>query len=421
MEKTLNIISRKPVILSVYILSLVLIAIGLFGLSGNVSAQQLIIAASFTGGAIMLLIITAEFNRYATKNLIEQAGVMIKHYRQAVGTGSSNEGLLTSPLVDETVQTFVDEFNSLLSQASSNQSLFGDVATRLADDAKKLSNISVIISTGMQELELYTSSVKTTFSKLQSAVQTANDVASATSDLANKSESEGESGKTVMTEAISGVMMLASSVNNAGGIIKKLGDDSKSIGGIIQVITGVAEQTNLLALNAAIEAARAGEQGRGFAVVADEVRSLANQTQQSAQKINEIINILLGHVDDAINVINTAVEQADNADELMEGVTISYSQLVGLMKDVSAQSQILLLTTTETESTTDDAINSLDLIHATSQATVMETNTLKADSIELGKLGEQLNIMVGRSETKEVSESDGAHQKNEGSGEVELF
>jgi len=421
MEKVLNIISRKPVILSIYILSLILTVTGLSGLSAEVSAQSLFIAVSFTGVAIGLLIITAEFNRYATMNLIQQADNMIKRYQQGVVTGESNTGLLTSPLADESVQAFVDDFNSLLSQATSNQSLFGDVAIRLADDAKKLSNISVIIATGMQELELYTSSVKTTFSKLQSAVQTANDVASATNELANKSESEGESGKTVMTEAISGVMMLASSVNNAGGIIKKLGDDSKSIGGIIQVITGVAEQTNLLALNAAIEAARAGEQGRGFAVVADEVRSLANQTQQSAQKINEIINVLLGHVDDAINVINTAVEQSDSADELMEGVTISYSQLVGLMKDVSAQSQILLQSTAETETTTDEAIHSLDLIHATSQATVMETNTLKADSIELGKLGEQLNIMVGKADDMEVAQSIGAHKTDDGSGEVELF
>jgi len=163
--------------------------------------------------------------------------------------------LLRSSLENEPVLIFVDEFNGLITQVSNSQSLFGDVAIRLANNAKKLSNISVIISTGMQELEMYTSSVKTTFSKLQEAVQTANDVTSATNELANKSESEGESGKTVMTEAISGVMMLASSVNNAGGVIKELGDDSKSFGGIIQVITGVAEQTNLLALNAAIEAA----------------------------------------------------------------------------------------------------------------------------------------------------------------------
>ncbi len=419
MDKLINLTSRQPVMLGAYALSLILISGALYSVSQEAPGQQFVIEYISVFIAVTIFIIIAEVNRNANIKLLEQATEMVECYQHNTGEGNEVSRGLSSSLSQKQVVKFVENFNSLLSQASSNQGLFGNVAIRLADDAKKISNISVVISTSMQELENCTSNVKATFSKLQHAVQTANDVAIITNDLANKSESEGESGKTVMTEAISGVMMLASSVNNAGGIIKKLGDDSQSIGGIIQVITGVAEQTNLLALNAAIEAARAGEQGRGFAVVADEVRSLANQTQQSAQKINSIINVLLAHVDDAINVINTAVEQADNADELMEGVTISYSELVGLMKEVAIQSQNLLQSTVETESTTDEAIHSLDLIHATSQATLMETTTLKADSIELGKLGEQLNIMVGKNSQNQHADSD--QKTADDSGDVELF
>ncbi len=419
MEKLINLINRRSITYGIYVLSAILAILSLYAVATDVTVNLLLVSSMFIVVALALLVLSNELNRYTNACLLSQACEVIDYHQQGSHIDSSISSILQTTSTQRSIVCFVEKMNGLLVHASSNQGLFGNVAIRLADDAKKISNISVIISTGMQELENCTSNVKITFTKLQDAVQTAKNVASTTNDLANKSESEGESGKTVMTEAITGVMMLAASVNDAGEIIKKLGADSQSIGGIIEVITGVAEQTNLLALNAAIEAARAGEQGRGFAVVADEVRSLANQTQQSARKINDIINVLLKHVDDAIRVINTAVEQADNADELMEGVTISYSELVGLMKEVSSQSQLLLQTTLETETTTDDAIHSLDLIHATSRATVMQTNTLKADSIELGKLGEQLNIMVGANDPQSQTENNDQSKNN--AGEIDLF
>jgi len=423
MDKLLNIISRNISIFVIIFAAIMMTAISIYSLSGTATTQQIVTASMLSFGTLFLLILMSGLIVNANIRLLMQASESARNYEQ----GGNSEIKIHSSLALPYVLGFTESFNRLILQASGNQGLFNGVAIRLADEANSISRISVIIATSMQELESCTSNVKQTFSHLQSAVKMANEVAQNTSQLANKSESEGESGKEVMTGAITGVMMLASSVNNAGEIINKLGEDSKSIRGIIDVITGVAEQTNLLALNAAIEAARAGEQGRGFAVVADEVRSLASQTQQSAQKINEIINLLLGHVDEATTVIKTAVEQADNADDLMEGVTISYSELVGLMRDVSAQSQKLIETTSKSEVTTDEAIHSLDVIHATSQATALETNTLKADSLELGKLGDQLNIMVGKPESDSVvlGEHNGMQQLNENkqneNNSVELF
>jgi len=413
-----NIVCRGNVIWAVYGIAILMITAAIIGLASFAPSANLITAALLAFGAILIVIIVSVLNHQSHIMLFEQAREQAIRYQESENL--ANE--ISSPLSHQSAQNFIQAFNKLVSQASSNQGLFGNVAMRLADDANDICRIATIIANSMQELEDCTSSVKMTFSELQLAVQSANEVADNTSKLANASESEGESGKEVMTGAITGVMMLASSVNNAGNIIRELGDDSKAIGGIIDVITGVAEQTNLLALNAAIEAARAGEQGRGFAVVADEVRSLASQTQQSAQKINEIINLLLGHVDQATTVINTAVEQAENADELMEGVTISYSELVGLMKEVSAQSSKLLQTTNASEATTDQAIHSLDVIHATSQATVAETQTLKSASIELGKLGDQLNIMVGKSAvSSETSEENNNQQAAGNADDIELF
>ncbi|MGB1297930.1 MAG: methyl-accepting chemotaxis protein [Psychrobium sp.] len=112
-----------------------------------------------------------------------------------------------------------------------------------------------------------------------------------------------ESNKTTITS-------LSSDISNAAGVINKLHDDSSNIGSIIDVIRGIAEQTNLLALNAAIEAARAGEQGRGFAVVADEVRNLANRTQQSTTEINDMVELIQTGAQDAVKVMEVSQEHA---------------------------------------------------------------------------------------------------------------
>jgi len=299
-----------------------------------------------------------------------------------------------------------------MSDMAAKNDLFRDTANILAEDANSTSNIASMIASSMQQQVDNTAQVQTTIEKLQQAISMADDVAQNTNKLAAQSESEGESGKQVMTEAIVGVMMLSESVNDAGSIINKLAEDSHSIGGIIEVITGVADQTNLLALNAAMEAARAGEQGRGFAVVADEVRSLASQTQQSAQKIH-IINNLLSHVDEASSILESSVEQSSKADELMESATISYLELVGLMKDVSALSASLFETTASSHASVDNAVSKLELIQASSQAAIMQTEALMSSSEELGKMGSQLGIMVGREQVED--------KVNQVVGDVDLF
>ena len=304
------------------------------------------------------------------------------------------------------INRFVKRFNYLIEQGTANRSLFSDVASSLAGQAHDLSGIASKIEQRMQSQEGNTNDVITTIGKLEHTVGIAAKVATSTSNMAAKSESEGSSGKVTMTEAITSVMMLSDYVSETGGIIKGLEEDSQAIGSIIEVITGIAEQTNLLALNAAIEAARAGEQGRGFAVVADEVRTLASKTQESTHKIKAIIDKLMGHVNEANSVVEKTISQAEISDEKMEGVTVSYSEIVGYMTEIHIYATNLSQTVGEEANSAGRAVEELNEIQEASNLTIEQSRQLSHASMELGKLGEQMDILVSGIETANASDTD---------------
>jgi methyl-accepting chemotaxis protein len=136
--------------------------------------------------------------------------------------------------------------------------------------------------------------------------------AAAAASSASSADQQSAQGAEVVQSNMRAINELAGEVQQAGSVIQQLATDTESIGSVLDVIRGIAEQTNLLALNAAIEAARAGEQGRGFAVVADEVRTLASRTQESTQEIQQIIERVQGGVSNAVQVIEHSQQQAQD-------------------------------------------------------------------------------------------------------------
>ena len=153
----------------------------------------------------------------------------------------------------------------------------------------------------------------TAINEMSATVQEVARNAATAADAAQNADGEAKKGAEVVTEIISSINELAAEVDNASEVINELEEDSKNIGTILDVIRGIAEQTNLLALNAAIEAARAGEQGRGFAVVADEVRTLASRTQQSTEEIHQMIEKLQAGTTNAVSVMESGRKRAHDS------------------------------------------------------------------------------------------------------------
>jgi len=170
--------------------------------------------------------------------------------------------------------------------------------------------------------------------EMQSAIEEVAGNASRAADVTRHAQETSEKGGRIIHDSSAQVQTLAEQILKAVEVIRKLSEDSQNITSVLDVIRGVAEQTNLLALNAAIEAARAGEQGRGFAVVADEVRTLAQRTQQSTEDIQRMITTLQAGVADIVSVMETGSEQAGETERLATEAEKELKIILESMNDI---------------------------------------------------------------------------------------
>ena len=193
---------------------------------------------------------------------------------------------------------------------------------------------------------------------------------------------------------------MAADVEKASDVIHKLEKDSDQIGTVLEVIKGIAEQTNLLALNAAIEAARAGEQGRGFAVVADEVRSLASRTQESTEEIQQMIERLQKGSREAVSVMETgrtqvlsSVEQASKAGEALENITAAVDQIATMNHQIvdSVSQQGLV---------TEEINQNINNISQVADESANGTDQLSIASADLANLSNELQVLVNSFKVK---------------------
>ncbi|WP_445940776.1 methyl-accepting chemotaxis protein [Pseudomonas sp.] len=217
-----------------------------------------------------------------------------------------------------------------------------------------------------------------------------------TERLASDNAQQTRIGRSSMSEASSALEQIASSLNDTSVVVNTLGQRSQEIGGIVSVITSIADQTNLLALNAAIEAARAGEQGRGFAVVADEVRSLASRTREATNEISAMIGSIQGETNSAISTMEQGKLLMQDGLQRNANVAAALGQIAEQSNAAGEQFTAITTATSEQSSTATLLSSNLQSIALANSEQREVVANLAQTARELDQLAEELRQEVGR-------------------------
>ena len=338
--------------------------------------------------ATLLAIIVA----YITVNRIIKPLAEVNRVLDIVASGD-----MTQRLDDSAKDEFGELSRSCNTLITSLRSLIQGIisrSTQLAAASEETSAITGESSQAIRNQQAQVEQAATATTEMSSTSQTVSNSAQQALKEIKNADKEADRVKGISNNNKATIEQLAREVESASKVINKLHQDSASIGSILDVIRGIADQTNLLALNAAIEAARAGEQGRGFAVVADEVRSLASKTQASTQEIQAMIESLQTGAEAAVTAMSkgkqqadSCVEQSDLANTALDSITAAVALAHDVSEEISTAAQ-------EQQQVSQEISERLESIVAIAEQTAEGANQTNISSSEVAKLAEELRLSV---------------------------
>lgn len=362
--------------------------------AADVSASHGRLATVLIIGGVVCLLMVVFFPSMITNPLRE----LLQRIRDI----ADGEGDLTQRVVvhsnDElgqlsrAVNTFLEQLQTLIRQVAES-------TLQVASAAEEMSAIASGQEKLVNEQYMAVDQVSTAATEMSAAIHEVADNAHSTADAAREADHQGHAAADVVSATMSDLRRLAADVEEAAGVINNLEQDTDKIGGVLSVIEGIAEQTNLLALNAAIEAARAGEQGRGFAVVADEVRALAARTQDSTRDIQQMIQKLQSGTGQAVAVMQRGAELAGQSVEKAGTTETSLNETSASVMRINDMAAQIAAACEEQSQTTEDIARNISGIRDLSNQAAQSSQESRDASNALARLASTLQQQVGRFKT----------------------
>lgn len=285
-------------------------------------------------------------------------------------------------------------FNQFVTKIRVMVTSLQEMVNNLKSSSEQLSAISSQTIAGIHQQQSETSQAATAMTEMSATVQEVSVSAGNAASAASDSDNEALEGKKVVANTIAEINKLETDVATASNVVNKLSEDSQNIGSVLDVIRGIAEQTNLLALNAAIEAARAGEQGRGFAVVADEVRTLAGKTQESTEEIQVMIEQIQSGVTKAVKVMDESSERAASTVAIAENAGISLQSITESISHINNMNTQIATASQEQASVTESITQNVNSINEIAQQTSNGASAITDANEQLHLLSQQVDQMI---------------------------
>lgn len=309
------------------------------------------------------------------------------------------EGNLTQPIKvdgDDEAGRLLRAMNKMQEKLRDTLQRISGSATQLASAAEELNAVTDESARGLTQQNNEIEQAATAVNEMTSAVEEVARNAVSTSEASKNATASAGDGRDLVQETVSAIERMSGDVQGTATLIGALAEESRDIGKVLDVIRGLADQTNLLALNAAIEAARAGEAGRGFAVVADEVRTLAHRTQQSTSEIERMIGSIQAGTEQAVDSMRNSTERAESTLNIAKGAGMSLDTINSAIIEINERNLVIASAAEEQAQVAREVDRNLVNIRDLSVQSATGASQTSAASSELSRLAVDLNGMVGR-------------------------
>ena len=341
--------------------------------------------------SLILLAVAAALAGSITRSLGNAAG--------ALGDIADKNGDLTARLPEHggrEIARLADAFNHFVAKIQQAMLKVNDSTRQLGSASSRLSSVAQQAHASVASQDRETAAMAGTIRDLLASVQQVAASSGSAVAAAGQADDEARRGQQVVRATMDSIHSVAQEFGKAADVIRELEDDSRNIGTILDTIKGIADQTNLLALNAAIEAARAGEQGRGFAVVADEVRKLAQSTQEATARIQDMIARLQAKAVAAVDVMKEGRERVDASVGEAGQAGESLAKIAGAVATIRAMNSEIAATAAAEASATEGINASVDTISRMAQETGAGVRDTDAAVADLARLLVELQALVGQ-------------------------